>query len=93
MLINEITADVLDRFDEAAEQERLAVLTRDELLKIGQSYKAQVQLLETVELHCRIRASRLNNLGYEKNEIAEAFDVPKRTVAAWLRKVEPSVVV
>jgi len=93
MLINRITMDVLDRFDEEAEQQRLEVLTRDEMLKMGRSYRAQSHLLELVEVRCRIRASRLYNLGYTKNEIAEAFDVPRRTVTAWLKKVKPSVTV
>ena len=92
-LIADVTFDILDRFDEQAERERLAVLTRDEMLKMGRSYKAQLALLDNVELRCRIRASRLQHLGYTNKEIAEAFDVDVKTVRGWVRKVKPSVIV
>lgn len=92
-LIADVTFDILDRFDEQAERERLAVLTRDEMLKMGRSYKAQLALLDNVELRCRIRASRLQHMGHSIKDIAEAFDVDVKTVRAWLRKVKPSVVI
>lgn len=93
MLMDKTTFDILDKYDDNAEENRLIVLTENELNDLGRAYQAQKELLAMVELRCKLRAHRLVNMGQEPNDIARWFGVDTRTVKRWLKGFTPSVVI
>lgn len=86
--VEDITREVLDEVAEAWEQTRLKNLVRDEVTALGRRYaQARVQE-ERLEGQCMMRARKLKLLGFDKQEIAELFDVRQAQVTKWIKGME-----
>ena len=86
--VDEITRDTLDQLEEQWEQTRLKNLVRDEVVALGRRYRQARLQEERLEGQCMMRARKLKLLGFDKQEIAELFDVRQVQVTKWIKGME-----
>jgi hypothetical protein len=83
--LHEITPKLIEGLLEKSELDNLRALIRAEVRALSNEFKRTK--LEATELlaRCQIRAKRLDGLGVDHEAIAEMFEVPVKTVGAWVR--------
>jgi len=84
----DITVELLDALEEQWEQTRLKNLVRDEVTRIAARYRQAWIQQERLDGQCMIRARRLFQLGFDKKEITELFDVPRSTINRWTKGMD-----
>lgn len=83
--LHDITPELVRELSDRLEADEVRSLIRAEVRELAQQFEqAKVEATQLLA-RCQIRAIKLDNLGVDREEIAHMFDVPVRTVAAWIR--------
>ena len=83
--LHEITPALIEQLLEQSEEDRLRSLVRSEVQTLARQYKRAKAEYDDLLNCCKMRARRLHNLGVDHEAIAEMFEVPVRTIGAWVR--------
>ena len=83
--LHEITPALIEQLLEQSEEDRLRSLFRSEVETLSRLYKRAKREATELLTCCKMRAKRLDGLGVDHEAIAEMFDVPVKTVGAWVR--------
>ena len=83
--LHEITPALIEQLLEQSEEDRIRSLTRAEVQTLAHQWKRANDEATELLTCCKMRAKRLHGLGVDHKAIAEMFDVPVKTVGAWVR--------
>ena len=83
--LEDITPELVKELTDEVEEQKLKALTLEEIRSLGDELDSAVEYASGVLARCQLRAKRLEIAGVEAREIARMFDVPARSVTAWLK--------
>ena len=83
--LHEITPALIEQLVEQSQEDRLRSLFRSEVQTLSAQYKRAKREATELLACCKMRAKRLDGLGVDHEAIAEMFEVPVKTVGAWVR--------
>lgn len=83
--LQDITPELVRELTDEAEEQRIVSLTKQEIRALADELDSAVKYASGVLARCQLRAKRLEIAGADAREIAHMFDVPARTVTAWLK--------
>ena len=83
--LEDITPELVKELTDEVEEQKLRALTLEEIRSLGDELDSAVEYASGVLARCQLRAKRLEIAGVEAREIARMFDMPARTVTAWLK--------
>jgi DNA-binding transcriptional regulator YiaG len=82
--LDEITPEKILEIEEYLLNERLADLTRNNLIELG-NYRRMIKAhSENVEGSCKLRAIRASNVGLSIKEIADTLGYSTTTIKKWV---------
>ncbi len=81
----DITPELVRKLSDDLEEQKIISLAKSEVRALGDELDAAVQFASGLLARCQLRAKKLEVAGVEPREIARMFDVPARTVTAWLK--------
>jgi len=83
--LHEITPALIEGLLEKSELDNLRALVRSEVRALSNEFKRTKMEATELLARCQIRAMKLHNLGVDHVAIAEMFEVPVKTIGAWVR--------
>ena len=83
--LDEITAETLEVVALEWEESKLSSLFRVNVISLADELGMAKMHANYLLAKCRMRAMRMHNLGYDKAEIAELFNVEVDEMTKWLR--------
>jgi|DEB0MinimDraft_6_1074348.scaffolds.fasta_scaffold03125_11 DNA-directed RNA polymerase specialized sigma24 family protein len=83
--LQDITPELMQKLSDQNDEQRLHVLTREETRALTHELEYTIMVASQLQARCQMRAKRLEHLGMSTTDIADMFDVNRRTVAKWLR--------
>jgi len=84
----DITIDVLDEVTQQWDDMRLLAYTRTEVIKMASELKKARWDTWNLETRAMLKARKLRQLGFPKDEIKELFDIDSKELTKWLKGMD-----
>jgi hypothetical protein len=83
--LDQITPEKIRELSDERDEQKITALVRAEVISLADEFHVAKQFAEELQARCQIRAWKMRNHGMGKDELADIFNVPVKTITAWLK--------
>jgi hypothetical protein len=83
--LDQITPEKIRELSDERDEQKITALVRAEVISLADEFHVAKQFAEELQARCQIRAWKMRNHGMAKDELANIFNVPVKTITAWLK--------
>ena len=85
LTLDQITPEKIRELSDERDEQKITALVRAEVISLADEFHVAKQFAEELQARCQIRAWKMRNHGMSKDELADIFNVPVKTVTEWMK--------